>query len=178
MNTNSLLAALKKIVQIFEGEEIPYMVVGGFALSYYNRARTTNDIDINIQVYPNQIEKIVQHFPEWMPSIDTFRDNAEKGIVFNIFDFDSGVKYDFMVYKDSDYNWTAFERRKAVDYMGVKCMIASAEDLVISKLIWYNISKSEKQWGDLNFLMTLPDLDMQYLQLWAIKLFIKRHGLF
>ena len=123
VNPNSMLMALRKIVEIFEKEEIPYAVVIGFALSYYNRARTTADIDINIQVYPNQIEKIVKYFPDWMPSIEHFKSNAEKGIVFNLFDFDSGVKYDFMVYQDSDYNWTAFGRRKEVDFMGVKCVV-------------------------------------------------------
>ncbi len=175
---NSLIQTLHKIVGILENEDIPYMVVGGFALSYYNRARTTDDIDINIQVYPNQLEKIVKYFPEWMPSLQAFRESAERGIVFNLFDFDTGVKMDFMVYQDSDYNWTAFERRKAVDYMGVKCCVSSAEDLVISKLIWYNLSKSEKQWADLVYLMTIPNLNKQYLEIWATKLFLKRNGLF
>jgi len=175
---NSLVQALQKIVHILEEEHIPYMVVGGFALSYYNRARTTNDIDINIQVYPNQLEKIVKYYPDWMPSLQAFKDNAERGTVFNLFDFDTGVKMDFMVYQDSDYNWTAFERKKSVDYMRVKCNVSSPEDLVLSKLIWYNLSKSEKQWADLVFLMTIPDLNRQYLELWSTKLFLKRHGLF
>ena len=113
-----------------------------------------------------------------MPYLEGFKYNAEKGIVFNLTDFDTGIKYDFMLYQDSDYNWVAFERRVKVDFLGIDCYIASPEDLIISKLIWYNISKSEKQWGDLNFLIQLDNLDKQYLHLWTTKLFIKKHGLF
>jgi hypothetical protein len=173
-----LLDALRKIASAFEEEEIDYMIVGGFAVSFYNRLRYTVDIDLVLQVYPFHIEKVVRHFPEWLPHLNAFKENAERGIVFNLTDFETGVKYDFMLYQDSDYNWTAFKRRKKVDFLGVDCFVASPEDLIISKLIWYNISKSEKQWGDLNFLIHLEGLDMQYLDLWTTKLFINRHGLF
>lgn len=159
-------------------EEIDYMIVGGFAVAYYNRSRMTNDIDINVQIYPAQIERIIKHFPAWLPSVPAFKENAERGIVFNMIDFDTGIKYDFMLYQDSDYNWGAFERRKIVDFLGVQCAVASPEDLIISKLVWYNISKSEKQWADLNYLMTIPDLNMRYLELWTMKLWINKHGLF
>ena len=39
--------------------------VGGFAVSYHNRARTTNDIDLILQIYPQHIKLILKHFPEW-----------------------------------------------------------------------------------------------------------------
>ena len=55
-----------------------------------------------------------------------------------------------MLYQDSEYNWIAFERRREVDFMGVKCNIAAPEDLIISKLKWYAMSKSDKQAGNLH----------------------------
>ena len=50
---------LKKIITIFNDEKIPYMIVGGFATSFYNQYRFTADIDCVLQIYPNHIEKIV-----------------------------------------------------------------------------------------------------------------------
>lgn len=175
---NNLLEALKKIVSVFDQEEITYMIVGGFAVNFYNRARMTVDIDFNVQIYPDQIGLIMNHFPDWTPFIPAFKENAERGIVFNMIDFETGIKYDFMLNQDSDYNWAAFERRRIVDFLGVKCAVASPEDLIISKLIWYNISKSEKQWADIQYLLELPQLNREYLNLWTTKLFINRHGLF
>jgi hypothetical protein len=173
-----LIKGFEKIVNVLEGEDIPYMIVGGFAASFYNRYRFTADIDFILQIYPHHIDNIVKHFPEWQPFAEGFKENAKQGIVFNLTDFETGVKYDFMIYQDSDYNWTAFQRRKKVNFSGVECFIASPEDLIIFKLIWYNISKSGKQKEDIEFLLTLDGIDRNYLYLWATKLFIKRHGLF
>ena len=173
-----LRQGFKKLITVFDTEDIPYMIVGGFATSYYNRYRYTADIDCVLQIYPNHIEKIVKHFPEWLPSLGAFRENAERNIVFNLIDFESGVKYDFMLYSDSDYNWGAFKRRQKIEFEGITCFIASPEDLLISKLIWYNMSKSGKQWEDIEFLLSLENLDKQYIELWTSKLFINCHGLF
>ena len=175
---NHLLLGLKKIVDAFEKENIPYMIVGGFAVNFYNRVRFTADIDIVVQIYPRHVEKIVRYFPDWQDFTSSFEESAKQGIVFNITDFETGVKYDFILYKDSDYNWRAFERRRSVDFLGVECKITSPEDLILSKLQWYNISKSEKQAGDISFLLNLKGIDMQYIEVWAKKLNLKRHGFF
>ena len=169
---------LKKIITIFNDEKIPYMIVGGFATSFYNQYRFTADIDCVLQIYPNHIEKIVKYFPDWLPFVEAFKGNAQRGVVFNLTDYETGVKYDFMLYQDSDYNWGAFERRHKVTFSNIDCFIAAPEDLIISKLLWYDISKSGKQLDDLKFLLKLDKLDRQYLEMWTSKLFIKRHGLF
>ncbi len=170
--------ALQKVVRVFEVEKIPYMIVGGFAMSYYNRFRFTADIDCVLQIYPHDIDKIVAYFPDWKPFSGAFKENAEKGILFNLTDFETGVKYDFMIYQDSDYNWTAFERRRQIDFMGIECFIATPEDLIISKLKWYSISKSSKQLEDIKFLLAETNLDKQYLEAWASRLNLLRYGLF
>lgn len=97
--------------------------------------------------------------------------------MFNITDFETGVRFDFMTYKDSDYNWAAFERRKKINFLNQECFIASKEDLFISKLIWYNISKSDKQLEDLQFLALDQSLNRQYITFWTTKLFIDTHGI-
>ena len=97
--------------------------------------------------------------------------------MFNITDFETGIRYDFITYQDSDYNWAAFERREQVTFLETPCYICSKEDLIISKLKWYNSSKSEKQLEDLKFLLLDKKLNMQYLKVWLQKLNIKTHGL-
>ena len=83
-----------------------------------------------------------------------------------------------MLYQDSDYNWTAFERRRKVDFMGIECYIAAVEDLIIGKLLWYAASKSEKQLGDIQYLLTVSNLNHDYLNIWCNRLLINRYGLF
>jgi predicted nucleotidyltransferase len=169
--------ALQKVVHALESEQIDYMIVGGFAVSYHNRARTTNDIDLVLQIYPAHVKSILKHFPDWKGFETSFMDSVKHGMLFNITDFETGIRYDFMAYQDSDYNWTAFQRRKLVDFWGVKCFVCSKEDLVILKLQWYNISKSDKQLEDLKFLLLDESLDIDYIKSWSSKLNLKTHGL-
>lgn len=169
---------LRKIVHVFEEEAISYMIVGGFAMSYYNRFRFTADIDCVIQIYSHHVPQIVRHFPDWLPFVDSFKENVDRGILFNLTDFDTGIKYDFISYQDSDYNWTAFERRRKVEFFGVTCFIAAPEDLIISKLQWYAISKSAKQLEDVKFLVAEATLDKQYLEYWTKRMNIINYGLY
>lgn len=169
---------LQKIVTVFEEEKIAYMIVGGFAMSYYNRFRFTADIDCVLQIYPHYIEKIVKHFPDWLPYLEHFRECADQGILFNFTDFETGVKYDMMLYQDSDYNWRAFERRREVTFLDIKCFISAPEDLIISKLRWYALSDSAKQLEDIKFLLRESSIDHQYLTGWTDRLNISRYGLF
>ncbi|MGB0929582.1 MAG: DUF6036 family nucleotidyltransferase [Chitinophagales bacterium] len=173
-----IFEGLRKIVDIFEQEKISYMIVGGLATSYYNKYRFTSDIDLVVGMYPHNIDLLVKHFPDWLPFLEGFKENAARGIVFNLTDFETGVKYDFMLYEDSDYNWRAFERRQKVSLSDIECYISTPEDLIISKLIWYSMSDSTKQLKDLKFLLALEGLNMQYLEIWATKLNINRYGLF
>lgn len=174
---NVFATALKKITNIFNKEAIDYMIVGGFAVSYHNRARTTNDIDFVLQIYPKHVGLILKYFPEWKDFEEAFMDSVRRGFMFNITDFETGIRYDFMMYKDSDYNWNAFKRRKEVEFFGIKCFMATKEDLVISKLRWYNITPSDKQMEDLKFLLLDKELDIDYIRTWAFNLNIKSHGL-
>ena len=154
------------------------MIVGGFAMSYYNRFRFTADIDCVLQIYPHHIEKIVRHFPDWLPFLKQFQESAHQGTLFNFTDFETGVKYDMMLYEDSDYNWKAFERRRQVKFMDIDCFISAPEDLIISKLRWYELSNSAKQLEDIKFLLLEPGIDQPYLDRWASRLKIPRYGLF
>jgi len=169
--------ALKKIVNALNTEKIEYMIVGGFAVSFHNRARTTNDIDLVLQIHAAHIKPILKYFPDWREFEDSFRESVKHKIVFNITDFETGIRYDFMTYKDSDYSYRAFERREEVDFFGTKCYICSKEDLVISKLQWYNITPSEKQLEDLKFLLLDKSLNMTYIRSWIHTLKLKSHGI-
>lgn len=174
---NIYTQALSKVVNALEAEGIDYMIVGGFAVSYHNRGRTTNDIDIVLQIYPNHVERILKHFPDWQDFSDAFTQDVKFGTLFNITDFETGIRYDFITYKDSDYNWSAFERKVQVDFEGQMCYLSSIEDLIIAKLKWYGLSKSQKQLEDLKFLLLTENLDRHYLKVWVAKLNLKTYGL-
>ncbi|MEZ4827195.1 MAG: DUF6036 family nucleotidyltransferase [Bacteroidia bacterium] len=167
---NIFSQALKKIVDALTIEKIEYMIVGGFAVSYHNRARTTNDIDLILQISYRDVGKILTYFPEWMEFKESFESDIKRGMLFNLTDFNTGIRYDFMTLQDTEYGKVAFERREKVSFWGVQCNISSREDLIISKLKWYQLSQSEKQMDDLRFLFIDKTLDWDYIRDWTSKL--------
>jgi hypothetical protein len=174
---NPFQEALRQIVDVLVAEEIEYMIVGGFAVSYHNRARTTNDIDMVIRIQPEDVGRILKHFPLWEAYESSFQEDIKKGIVFNIVEYEVGMRYDFMPFQDTEFGRTAFKRRQKVQYYGVECMIASREDLIISKIRWHNISPSKKQMEDLQFLLKDETLDISYLERWVNELNLDTYGL-
>ena len=46
----AILGTLQKLIKLFENRNIPYMIIGGYALPFYGRIRTTIDIDIAIAI--------------------------------------------------------------------------------------------------------------------------------
>jgi hypothetical protein len=65
--------------------------------------------------------------------------------MFNIIHYDHVMKVDFIVRKDTPYRHEEFARRFAVDIDGVTMWLATAEDLLLSKLVWAADNHSEIQ---------------------------------
>lgn len=174
---NPLKEALGKIVGVLETESIDYMIVGGFATSFHNRSRTTNDIDLVVQIYASSVKNIVSHFPEWESQTKMFEELFEEAGMFNLTDWTTGIRFDIMAYEDSDYNWAAFQRRQKQSFLDREVYFCAIEDLIIGKLKWYDLSKSEKQLGDLQYLVKAPDINWDYLNNWVERLNINTHGI-
>jgi hypothetical protein len=124
-----------------------------------------------------KIPNILQHFPEWVSVTKEMTELFEQNGMFNITDWQTGIRFDIMAYKDSDYNWAAFQRKKKETFLEREVYLCAIEDLIMGKLQRYNISNSEKQLGDLMFLVKSPDINWDYLNNWVGQLNIKTHGI-
>ncbi|GAJ14426.1 unnamed protein product [marine sediment metagenome] len=81
------------------------------------------------------------------------------------------IKIDFIVKKLSAYQNAAFSRRKEILIEGGPIWFVSAEDLIISKLLWAKDSHSEMQLKDVGNLMeTVDNLDLKYIDNWVREL--------
>ena len=46
----AILRSLQRLLKLFEDNNVPYMIIGGYALPFYGRIRTTVDIDLAVAV--------------------------------------------------------------------------------------------------------------------------------
>lgn len=162
---------LKIVVHRLESAGIRYMVTGSIGANFYTIPRMTRDIDIIIEVEKETVEKLFSVFSDdFYLDRDVMKHAIQSKGMFNIIHREGVVKVDFIVRKDSEYRRVEFERRRSIEFEGLRILVASPEDLILSKLDWAKDSRSEMQIRDVKNLLQTPGLDQRYILEWVAKL--------
>ncbi len=98
--------------------------------------------------------------------------------MFNIIHIGEGFKFDFIPKKRDEYTAEQFSRKKYLKINGFHAWVLTAEDLILSKLLWIQDSKSAMHFKDLEEVLSRKDIDINYLKLWSKKLNIKTFNFF
>ena len=92
-----------------ESEDIPYMVTGSMALTYYGHPRMTRDVDLIIDCGVEDSPTIVKLFEgDCYVDGDSVRDAVENRAMFNIIHHEWVIKADFIVRKEDEYRVVEF----------------------------------------------------------------------
>jgi hypothetical protein len=169
---NEELEALKVVTRRLNEAEIPYMISGSIAANYYTIPRMTRDIDIVIELKEDDVDKFVALFEDdfYINREMILNEVSRKGM-FNLIYNRYVIKIDFIIKKSSAYQNAEFSNRKQVLIDQCPMWIVSAEDLVVSKLLWAKESHSEMQLKDVaNLMETVNNLDSKYIGNWIREL--------
>ena len=92
--------------------------------------------------------------------------------VFNVIDYQTGGKVDFIIRKDRAFSLEEFKRRISANILGLQVSIIFPEDAILSKLKWLKESQSERQFRDALGVAVVQwqRLDKVYLWKWAREL--------
>lgn len=164
----------RRIVGHLEQTGIPYMLTGSFASSFHGAPRTTQDIDLVIDPTAQQIHNLVAALPEAEYYVDLTAavDALDHRSQFNIIDLATGWKVDLIIRKLRPFSLAEFDRRQPADLFGLHLFLASAEDIVLSKLEWAKIGQSQRQIEDVAGLLRIraAELDRAYIAHWVREL--------
>lgn len=165
---------LRGFVDALEAVGVPYMLTGSFASGYYGHGRSTQDVDFVIMPTREQLRALVASFPDPVFYVDlaaAMEALGERG-QFNVLDRENAYKADFIIRKDGQFNQEEFSRRTPAIVSGVPLMIATAEDVILSKLHWSKLGGSLRQIEDAAGILELraAQLDQAYLEGWVAKL--------
>lgn len=153
------------------------MLTGSVVSSFFGHARTTHDIDIVVQILPQQVAQITAAFSgEHFSFDDVAAVNAiATRDMFQLMDFRDGDKVDFWVLKDGPFDLQAFARRYRDTIVGVAAMLPTPEDIILQKLKWAHDFESDKQYTDALSVFELQagKLDVTYLEHWVARLGIE-----
>ena len=166
------LEVLKIVTQRLKEADINYMISGSIAANYYTIPRMTRDIDVVIELKQADIDKFVGLFEgDFFVDREMVANEVYREGMFNLIHNRYVIKIDFIIKKSSAYQNAAFSHRRQVLIEQSPIWFVSAEDLVISKLLWAKDSHSEMQLKDVRNLMeTVNDLDLKYVGNWVREL--------
>lgn len=153
---------------------IKYMLTGSMASNAWGIPRTTHDLDFVIQLPPSQIPSLVAAFA----SADYFIDEASVRAAyqpphqFNVIHVPSALKADFWLLKPVLFEREMFGRRLQDTWFGEPIWLTTAEDIILHKLYWNQITPSDRQLGDVAGVVHVQrgKLDEAYLRHWAADL--------
>ena len=166
-----MLEFFEKIISFFNKHNIEYMLTGSVALSVYSLSRATKDFDFIVNIKKENVDEFIENFNEgFYCDKDSINDAIKYKSMFNIIDHATSYKADFIVLKNGSFYETEFKRKQEVDFSGINVFVISAEDLLLSKLMWIQELQSSIQMEDIKTLMMVENLDLNYVQFWIKEL--------
>jgi hypothetical protein len=168
------------VLRLFREIGVDCYVGGSFASSFHGTPRSTNDVDMVAELKLAHIPLLVAQLQERFyvdasQAIDAVRRRAS----FNILYLRTMFKVDIFVSGDGPLDRAAMRRRQRI-FLGEPpepVDIASAEDSVLRKLLWYRLGNevSERQLKDVLGVLKIQkaNLDLEYLDSMAKRLEIQ-----
>jgi len=152
---------------------LSYMVTGSMASNFWGIPRTTHDLDFVIQIPPRSVPDLVREFAgDYYLDELSIRAAYQPPHQFNAIHLGSDLKVDFWLLKPVPFEREMFNRRMRVVYHEEPAWCATAEDVLLHKLVWNRISPSDRQLGDVAGIVAVQGdrLDRDYLRKWAVEL--------
>ncbi len=164
----------EKLRAALDAAAIPYFVSGSFASSAHGIPRSTNDIDIVISPTREQLATLLAQFPagEYGKSEEDAFDAFNRRLSFNIVDYATFWKIDFILRQFTPFDASRFTRCEVVEIAGVRMVTASAEDILLTKLWWAKLGESQRQINDAAGIVQVQgsNLDRDYVERWVAAL--------
>lgn len=169
------LKVILEVARILEDLRVPYAVGGSLASSLHGIPRSTQDGDLVADLRGEHVPPFVAAAtPSFYLSPERAHQAIQRRSSFNLIHLKTMIKVDVFVLKADPFSLQEMARRQALSVPGepgTTLHVASAEDTVLQKLLWYRKGNrvSDQQWNDILGVLKVQGarLDFAYLREWA-----------
>ncbi|MCA9544951.1 MAG: hypothetical protein KC613_11195 [Myxococcales bacterium] len=112
---------LRRLSEALDRAKVPYMVTGSMVSTYYGEPRTTQDVDIVVELSRESLARLLAELPDedYYVSPEAARDALRRHSMFNIVDMATVWKADLIVRKARPFSEAEFARRQRVRLLDV-----------------------------------------------------------
>ena len=127
---------ISRITGELRSRRLDFMIIGGQAVLLHGRPRTTEDIDIVVGTDPSGLTTLLDACTALNLTVlaDDVESFVERSFVLPVVDESTGIRVDF-IFSSTNFEKVAIERVQQVELESESVPFASAEDLIILKLI-------------------------------------------
>ena len=174
-----ILVPIIPLANALEQLGVIHYIGGSVASSAYGLPRTTIDADVIAYLRVEHVQPLVKMLEDqYYIDADMIRDAIRHRSEFNIIHYATNLKVDVFMPKTRPYDEEVRHRmqQQALDEADNNHLfyLESPEDVILTKLEWYNMSGgvSDRQWGDILGVLKVQGkaLDFAYLHHWAQEL--------
>ena len=164
------------VLDALEKVHIPYMIAGSVAAMLYGEPRMTNDMDVVVELTADRVDDFLSHFTGddyYAPSGEFVRSVVATGGSFNIIHVPSASKVDLIVRRRTAFAEQEFSRRRRLPFTEhFEASVATPEDVILSKLLFYTQGRSEKHLTDIAGVLRVSagQIDGRYIESWVVRL--------
>jgi hypothetical protein len=162
--------AVLAVIDALEAAGIPFMVVGSLASNFHGIPRSTRDADFVIGMAPGRLQRLEAELPDDLTLQPQVSFEGVTGTVRHLIVLaGSHFVCELFALSDDPHDRARFERRQEVSMLGRRVFIASAEDIVITKLRWARDGWRMKDRDDVRNVLAVrgDELDWDYVRHWV-----------
>ena len=139
---------------------ISYMITGAVASIIYGEPRLTNDIDLVIDLKPDNVEKFAAAFPFeefYCPPSEVIKLEIRRPLRghFNLIHHETAFRADIYASGQDELHIWGLKNRNVVDVENDEFWIAPVEYVILRKLEYYREGGSEKHLRDISGILAL-----------------------
>jgi len=162
--------AVVAVFAALDAAAIPYMLVGSLASNFHGIPRSTRDADFVVELSTDSLPRLEAHLA---PSLTLERQGAFEAVTgtmrYLIVLAGSAFVCELFVLSDDAHDRERFARRQSARVLTHAAYVASAEDMIVTKLRWAVGAHRGKDRDDIRNMIAVrgPELDWTYVDRWA-----------